>query len=112
MLLGTGQARFMSPSLINVALRHLSIIRRPRIRTRASSFTRACPQLEDSQVDYRVIHRRSADSGADGCAATPFGTINGTGSRMFCPAAKGMLASPPRTTGYSSRRCFTVFGQG
>src|SRR5258707_11731932 len=72
---------------------------------------RACPQLEDSQVDYRVIHRRSADSGADGCAATPFGTINGTGSRMFCPAAKGMLASPPRTTGYSSRRWFTVIVQ-
>jgi transposase len=30
---------------------------------------------------------------------------------MFCPAVKGMLASPPRTTGYSSRRCFTVIVQ-
>src|SRR5258708_18847416 len=98
MLLGTGQARFMSPSLINVALRHLSIIRRPRIRTRASSFTRACPQLEDSQVDYRVIHRRSPESGADGCAATPFGTIHGTGSKKFCPAAKVLVASPPTPT--------------
>ena len=26
------------------------------------NLTRACPQLEDSQADYRVIHRQSADS--------------------------------------------------
>src|SRR5258708_28366706 len=65
---------------------------------------RACPQLEDSQVDYRVIHRRSADSGPDGCAATPFRPINGTGSAMVCPAAKRIFAAPPRTTLYLSLR--------
>jgi hypothetical protein len=41
----------------------------------------------------------------------PFGTINGTGSRIFCPAVQAMLASPPRITGYSSRRYYTVIEQ-
>jgi Ca2+-binding RTX toxin-like protein len=64
------------------------------ISTVVESFglTRACPQLEDSQAVYRVIHKRSADSELTRCVATPFGTINGTGSRIFCPDVQGMWA--------------------
>ena len=38
------------------------VLRQSATITSTSSGTRACPQLEDSQADYRVIHRRSADS--------------------------------------------------
>ncbi len=53
------------------------------------TLARACPQLEDSQADYRVIHRRSADFGADRCAAMVFGMINRPGIKDVLPGRQG-----------------------
>src|ERR1700722_12243919 len=39
--------------------------------------SRACPQLEDSQADYRVIHRRSADSELTDAPLRPSGRSMG-----------------------------------
>jgi hypothetical protein len=39
--------------------------------------TRACPQLEDSQAHYRVIHRRSADSELTDAPLRPSGRSMG-----------------------------------
>ena len=39
--------------------------------------SRACPQLEDSQADYRVIHRQSADSELTDAPLRPSGRSMG-----------------------------------
>ena len=45
--------------------------------------TRACPQLEDSQADYRVIHRRSADSELTDAPLRPSGRSMGQDKGYF-----------------------------
>ena len=69
------------------------------------------PQLGDSKEYSCVIHKRSADSELTDAPLRPFGTINVTGSRIFGPAVKALSASPPRISGCSSRRFFTVIAQ-
>src|SRR6202043_1635626 len=44
---------------------------------------RACPQLEDSQADYRVIHRRSADSELTDAPLRPSGRSMGQDQGYF-----------------------------
>src|SRR5260370_8023333 len=44
---------------------------------------RACRQLEDSQADYRVIHRRSADSELTDAPLRPSGRSMGQGQGYF-----------------------------
>src|SRR5882672_11012527 len=47
------------------------------------TLTRACPQLEDSQAGYRVIHRRSADSELTDAPLRPSGRSMGQDQGYF-----------------------------
>ena len=51
---------------------------------------RACPQLEDSQADYRVIHRRSANSELTDAPLRPSGRSMGQDQGYFARDVKGM----------------------
>ncbi len=50
--------------------------------------------------------------GADRCGAMHYATINGIGSRIFCPAAKAMSEGPQRIIDCSSRPSCTTIGRG
>src|SRR5450759_2912005 len=41
----------------------------------------------------------------------PFGTINGTGSRIFCRGVRGTLAQRPKTIGCLWKRFFIVIAR-
>ena len=51
------------------------------------------------------------DSELTECAAMPFAMTNGSVSRTFCPAVRGMSVSPPRITDCLSRRYYTDIAQ-
>src|SRR5580704_13910527 len=64
-----------------------------------------------SQKYSCVIHERSADSELTDAPLRPSGRSMGQDQGYFCLPVKAMSASPPRITGYSLRRYFTVITQ-
>jgi hypothetical protein len=63
--------------------RDFKILRDTLFRPESLQQTRACPQLEDSQADYRVIHRRSADSELTDAPLCPSGRSMGQDQGYF-----------------------------